>query len=351
MRSINYFIILVLLVTSCKKDPIVPVLPDGMKNGMLVLCEGLFQHNNASVSWVDFSTAESYNQFFLNKTGRELGDTGNDMLRYGAKIYIVTSVSSTLEILRASDFASLKQVNMMNGSQSKQPRSIAGYGSKVYITCFDGYVDVLDTLSMQLVSRIQVGANPEGLTVANGKLYVANSGGLSYPDMDSTLSVIDLSSGIELSKITVGLNPGAVIADAQGDVYVICRGNYGTVPFKLVRVNSQTDQVDQIISQQFSSFAKMGDKLLLGWQDPSSSGNAVALFDPLSETILNPNYLNTDEVQTLYGIAYNSITNQIYISDAGNYTSSGFIRVYKTDGSLVQSYQVGLIPSKIVFYE
>jgi YVTN family beta-propeller protein len=68
------------------------------------------------------------------------------------------------------------------------------------------------------VQRIAVGQNPEGLAVSNGKLYVANSGGLNFPDVDSTVSVIDLTTHTELLKITVGKNPGGVCVDSEGDV-------------------------------------------------------------------------------------------------------------------------------------
>ena len=47
------------------------------------------------------------------------------------------------------------------------------------------------------------------------------------PNVDSTISVIDLVDYEEIKKITVGKNPGGVLTDSDGDVYVITRGNYG----------------------------------------------------------------------------------------------------------------------------
>src|SRR5690606_26745009 len=114
MRLISV-IFSVILIVSCKKDePVDPPVSESLSNGMVVLCEGLFQHNNSTVSWVDFSTGTIANNLFATKTGRQLGDTGNDMKRYGGKIYIVVTVSSTVEVVNATSFSSIKQISMIN---------------------------------------------------------------------------------------------------------------------------------------------------------------------------------------------------------------------------------------------
>ena len=222
----------IIILASCKKDddPTGDVI---LKNGMFALCEGLFQQNNSSLTWVNFNNGSSVKGFFQNKNERGLGDTGNDMRRYGGKIYIVVNVSSTIEVLNASTGFVQEQIQMIENGVSKQPRSIAFSGGKAYISCYDGFVDVLDTASLTIVNRIPVGSNPEGLEVSGDKLFVANSGGLNFPAVDSTVSIIDLNTEMELSRVVVGKNPGDVEVDSQGDVYVISRGDYTTIPSRM----------------------------------------------------------------------------------------------------------------------
>ena len=56
------------LFMSCKKDKEEdPIVSNNLSNGMVVLCEGLFQQNNSSLSWVDLSSGAVQNSFFLNK--------------------------------------------------------------------------------------------------------------------------------------------------------------------------------------------------------------------------------------------------------------------------------------------
>jgi YVTN family beta-propeller protein len=353
MRLIK-IVILILLVFGCKKKKVVETNTDNvtpLKNGMIVLCEGLFQQNNASLSWIDLSTSAIDNQFFTTKTGRFLGDTGNDMESYGGKIYVVVNVSSTIEVLDKSTGTSIKQISMMNNGISKQPRSIAFYGSNAFVSCFDGYVDVIDTSSLEVVKRIKVGLNPEGLTVSNSKLYVSNSGGLNSPKMDSTVSVIDLTNLIEYKKIKVGQNPGSILTDLEGDVYVIARGNYSSIASKMVKINTTNDDVAAIFSEEISGIEKMESNLLITYKSSSNSVSKVGVFDVVNEVISVPELINGANFTTLYGLQYRSSNQKIYCLDAMNYTNTGYVKVFSKSGSLENSYHVGLNPSKIIFYE
>ncbi len=352
MRLIKYLLLVVVLLVSCKKkEPKPENTPVVLKNGMLVLCEGLFQQNNSTVSWVDFSSGDIDNQFFQTKAGRMLGDTGNDIQRYGGKIYIIVNVSSTIEVLNASTFEPIEQISMIENNIAKQPRYIVFKNGKGYITCYDGYVDVLDTASLTITNRIKVGENPEGLTIVNHTLYVANSGGLSFPDVDSTLSVVDLVTETETMKITIGKNPGQVIADNQGDVYVITRGDYSTIPTAITRVSSQTNTVLEYLNINASEIEKKGDQFLIANYDFNTQTSNVSLFDPQTESVLNSSFIDNSGITTLYGITYNPINDKIYISDAMEFTNTGYIREYSSSGTYIQSYHVGLNPNNIVFYD
>ncbi len=350
MRLISAVFIIVLLF-SCKKEEPMLCVDETLNSGMAVLCEGLFQQNNSSISWVDFSDNSVTNELFVAKTGRQLGDTGNDMKRYGGKVYVAVNISSTIEVLDANSFTSVKQIEMIDGGTAKQPRSIAFYGTNVYVACFDGYVDVIDTTSLNVLQRIQVGTNPEDLAVSNGKLYVSNSGGLNGPVMDSTVSVIDLTTHTELQKIVVGLNPGEIQVDQGGDVYVITRGNYGSIPSRMKRINTQLDVLEEEFSFDVSGISPMNDKFLVSYYDYSTTQSSVGLFNPQSETLENASYLDVSPVNTLYGVHYDIGKNKIFLLDAMGFTNTGYVREYDVLGSYIISYHVGLNPTEILVYD
>jgi YVTN family beta-propeller protein len=348
MRLIS-FLFLIFLIYGCKKDTSEnPTAVDHFSNGLLVLNEGLFQHNNSSLSWINFSNDEVNNSLFEQKTNRQLGDTGNDIQRYGGKIYIVVNVSSTIEVLDAKSGASLAHIQMRHNGTPKQPRSIAFANGKGYVSCFDGFVDVMDTTSFSIVSRISVGLNPDHILHADGKIYVSNSGGLDQPLMDSTVSVIDPMTNAEVQKITVGKNPGPLSADNVGNIFVIARGNYSTIPSRLVKIEQGTNQTTTY-SFNASNLSKMNDNFLVHSQAGSTS--SVKLFNPSSGTIEHENYLDLVNVQTLFNIQYDPTRNQIYCFDAMNYSNSGYVRVFSSNGNYLKSYHVGLNPAKALIYE
>lgn len=350
MRLSSLFV-LSLLLFACDKDDDQPTVTNSLDNGMLVLCEGLFQQNNSSLSWIDLSNDEVNTDFFSSQNGRFLGDTGNDMKEYGSKIYIIVNNSNTVEVINKKDGKSIKQISMTFGSSGKQPRSIAFYNGKAFVTCYDGFVDVIDTTSLTVSQRIPVGSNPEGLAVSNGKLFVSNSGGLNYPAVDSTVSIIDLASNTELDRIVVGKNPGAIQVDSEGDVYVIARGNYSSIPSRMVRINAQTNLVEQTFSFDASGMALMNDYFLISFYNYSMQTSEIRLFNTLSESVENNNFITTSGITTLYGIQYNPVSDKIYCLDAMNFTNSGYVRQYSSAGVYEKSYHVGLNPSKLIFYE
>ena len=112
MRFISFFIIFSLLIVSCKKQEtsVNSTNVVHLKKGILVLNEGLYSLNNSTLSWVSEDQSLVEEDFFFQKTGRLLGDTGNDLLRYGSKIYVVMNVSSTIEVLDAITGNHLQQL-------------------------------------------------------------------------------------------------------------------------------------------------------------------------------------------------------------------------------------------------
>ena len=93
-----------------------------------------------------------YNVFnTLNHRG--LGDTANDMKRYGNKIYIVVDISSVIEVIDAHTLLSVAQISLHNASgTARQPRHIVFHNSSAYVSCFDGSVVEIDTTSLQVYS-------------------------------------------------------------------------------------------------------------------------------------------------------------------------------------------------------
>ena len=98
-----------------------------------------------------------------------------------------------------------------------------------------GVLSILDLSTNTVSSRVPVGRNPEQLLAAGGKIYVPNS-------LENTVSVIDEATGVARFTITVADGPSSMVADKDGNIWVLCTGfvSYTTVPPYVVQTSPGT---------------------------------------------------------------------------------------------------------------
>lgn len=353
MKTINYnfktlliAVLAVLTISSCTKDEDYQELPP-VRSGYYILNEGGFNSNNASVSYYNLENGSVVNGFFAQKNGRGLGDTGNDAQIYGSKMYIIVNASNTVEVVNAITLKSIKQLDFKNNGVGRQPRYVVFNKNKAFISSYDGTVAVIDTATLAIDKYITVGRNPEQMAIANNKIYVANSGGLDYPNYDKTVSVIDLNTLMEIKKIEVTLNPGGVTASADGRVYVKSTGNYDDVKPTLTIIDSKTDMIKSVKEFSGSGMVINGDKAYF------LSGKGIKLYDMNTETVLKENIITdiSDEakISTPSGLTYDFVNKQFFVCDAKNYASNGEVYCFGADGLLRYKFTAGVIPNKVIF--
>jgi DNA-binding beta-propeller fold protein YncE len=154
------------------------------------------------------------------------------------------NVSGYVAVMNSVSAKFIDTINFIVSGQNREPENIAASGNKIFVSCNDGKVAVIDTATLSIVKDIEVVANPAQMTISGDKLYVSNTGGFNINGIfDSTVSIIDLGSLTETGKITVGSNPGSITADNAGNLYVACTGNYGSIGPKLVKVSLSTGQI------------------------------------------------------------------------------------------------------------
>lgn len=354
-----YFLLISLIFYSCNDmrdlptPTFLPATP-GETGRLFVLSEGLFNQNNSRLTCFNFgdNTLESDYFTLINKRG--LGDTANDMKRYGNKLWIVVNVSSNVEVLDLSTGKSVKQIPMFNPDAiARQPRQIAFSAGKAYVCSFDGTVARIDTTTLEIEKVINCGRNPDGIAVANGKLYVSNSGGLD-PGFANTVSVIDIGSFSEIKRITAGINPTRIEADSQGDLYVVSRGNNASIKARWQRINSQTDELAQTFDNiPAVNFTIRNDTAYLYNFDFTDQSYSVQTFDCKTEQLISNSFI-TDQtaIKCPFGIYAHPTNGNIYITDARTYTVKGDLLCFNRKGKLLYKVEsVGLNPNAVVAVE
>ena len=320
---------------------------------LYILSEGLFNMNNSTLASYNLTNGELVGDIFLSANKRGLGDTANDLGLYGSKLYVIVNVSSQVEVLDAKTGKSLAQIPMINDNGiAREPRYVEFYNGKAYVCSSDGTVAKIDTASLKIESFVHCGKNPDGICVANNKLYVSNSGGLNFPNYDNTVSVIDLNLFTEIKKITVAINPGKIHADSEGDVYVVSRGDYGTNQYKLQRINSATDELVQSFNDiKALNFSIQNDTAYIYNYDFSTQNCWVKVFDCKTEKIISENFITDGtELNTPYGVDINPSNGDVYLTDAKSYTVLGDVLCFNKQGKLkFRLKEIGLNPNKVVF--
>lgn len=333
------------LSSSCHRPgPEPQPIPDSFADGLYVLNEGVFQMNNSTLTYYNFETGEVTSDLFLQQNGRGLGDTGNDLQRYGNRLFCVVNNSNTVEVMN-SDGTSVKTIFLTG----KEPRYLAFYQNKVYVTCFDGDVVRIDTATLEVEETVHSGPNPEGICVCHGKLYVSNSGGLNSPNYGHTVSVIDPSTFRVIKEIEVGINPGILQSYGGRYVYLVTRGNYGNIPYNFLKIDAQTDEVVKTYDLEVLNFQICNNLAYIYHYDFYSEESWIKVMDLETDAIVSENFITDGtKIGTPYAICVNPINGDVFISDAMNFTVSGKIYWFNSDGKLKQSFNTGINPGHLL---
>ena len=166
---------------------------------LYILNEGAFP-GVSTLDLLDFNKKIYCTDIFAQanpEVAQGLGNTGNDMAMADGKLWVLLNASNQVAVLHLPD-AKLEKVLEVDS-----PRFIVNDGQYAYITSYAGAVYGSEEMvpgkvyridrTNYSISTVEVGYQPEGLAILNGKLYVANSGGYNWMH-DNRISVIDIAS-------------------------------------------------------------------------------------------------------------------------------------------------------------
>lgn len=375
MKKITFYLLICIMFSlcSCRTDEYIPreetetglALPENTAiKGFYLLNEGNMGSNKATLDFFDYTTGTYHRNIYAEinpDVVKELGDVGNDIQIYGSKMYAVINVSNKIEVLDAKTAKRIKTINLENC------RYITFKNGKAYATSYAGPVSIdpnaplgkvveIDTASLVIQRSAVVGYQPEEIEIVDNQLFVANSGGYKFPNYDNTVSVVDLTSFSETKKIEVAINLHRIRKDNYGDLYVTSRGDYYTVPSSLFLLDAATGTVKKNFHISVSDMTIVNDKLYYFGNEFNYNTHSytktfgiidIKTEEVISNTMIDQQY--ADAIKTPYGIAVNPITEDIYLTDARNYVSTGFVYCFDKNGHFKWKTEGGNIPAHFTF--
>lgn len=371
LKKATYLALLFAAYSCQQDDTIVTATPEEIAPpqkietvGFYLLNEGNMGSNKATIDYFDYEsgvyTVNMYAEANPTKV-KELGDVGNDIKVYGSKLYAMINVSGFIEVMDVKTAKHLGTIQLQNG------RYLEFHNGKAYASSYNGEVAFgkdqplgkvveIDTTSLQITREAIVGYQPEEIAIIDNNLYVANSGGYMFPDYDRTVSVVDLSTFKETKKIDVEVNLHHIKADSQGDLYVTTRGDYYTVASNLFVLDGKTHQIKKTFNIPVSNFTIVGNKLYYYENsfsyDTFEYTKGMGVIDTNTEELITNNLIDAsvfDAIETPYGIAVNPANQYIYLTDAGNYVSNGFVYCFDGNGNQLWKKEAGNIPAHFAF--
>ena len=171
---------------------------------LLILNEGAWP-NQSTLDVLDLSHQKFYADIFAQANpdvAQGIGNGGNDIEIAGNHIWLSMNASNLIMGLNPYTFKMEVQIEI------DSPRSLVADGDYLYVSSYGaaiyGSTPMLGrvyriNIKDYSFSAVDVGYQPEGMVIMDGKLYVANSGGYNE-DKDNRIHVIDIET-FDIEKV------------------------------------------------------------------------------------------------------------------------------------------------------
>lgn len=353
----NYLLLFfaVWILTACSEDVTnEPPLEELPSKGMLVICQGnQFAGLTGTIDVVDFSSSNVTSNAFSTVNGEALGDTPQGGFSYKGTCYVPLFGSHLVRSVNLADLRATRTFRVAS------PEATLCENDRLYVACNGGYVSRFDLLAPDAQEeRLNVGPNPFAMAASNDKLYVTVSDGYNYEGgyvNGKRVAVINLSDYSLERTISVGLNPGTIIADGKGGLYLIARGDYvsvqpvvqyiapeGTVstlcPGSLIALQGERLHVLDFTTDYVNDRTEVGYKTF-----------STTTREPLADITLDKDHLPAMP----NALHVNSENGRIFIcSDPSpnGYSLNGYVYEYASDGKFAHRYSVGVHPIDVQFF-
>lgn len=306
-----------------------------------------------TLSSIDLKSGGITNNVFQSANNQSLGDTPQNAVYHGSKLYIAVFGSNLVWVLDAKSKQILQQV------ETSSPEWVEAGGDYVYVANNDGNVTRIDTLNYT-TQTIEVGPNPACMTISGDYLYVSISDGYNYENgyvNGKKVAKVNLNTFTKETDIPVGLNPGKIVSDRNGNIFVVCLGDYYTIPSQVYHIAADaTTSTALCEGSQIACNTKTNVLYVLNTSTDWATGESATTYTIYSTTTLaeqtNVFSQNTDLPASPTGIFVNEVNDHVYITadrSTTGYDKQGDVYEFDSTGLYVNKYAAGIHPYAVAF--
>ncbi len=343
-----------------------PYLELSNSKGVFIGCEGNFMYGNATLSYYDKNTHESYDQIFINTNNFPVGDVLQSTKIRGNSLYMMVNNSGKIYIV---DKNTMVYKDKISGLVS--PRYIEFINDKkAYITdLYSPSIAVLDMEKMQVTNGIFIGYTPSGKPrgteeMIRDKDYVYTC---SWAFSDKVYK-INTSTDKVSDSLKVTLQPNSLVKDKNNKLWVLSDGSYpgspiGKVRAALTKIDLEKFEVEQTFT--FESDVAMPMRLRIDSKgenlyfvygtvqtttSKSSENRPYGVYKmDIEAQSLPQNPFISGKDKLIYSLGIDPSNDDIYIGDAVNYVQKSTIYRYDKNANLIKSFKSGITPGSFTF--
>ncbi len=351
------FLVLISLLYACDDDENnTPVINLG---DAYIINYGSYGSADGSVSAYYESGDSIVNNVFENVNSNALGGNIQYASIFSDDIYFMSN--STDEVAYV-DATTLDRTNNGISESITKPRFCVANDTCLFVSCWGGdvwndfsisYIAVIDIETKSLIKTISVEGGPEGLALANDKLYCA----LNY---EAKITVIDLKDDYSQSSIDLPAVSSYILKDSNDNLYVTLISSYYATVTKtgIGYINTSTDVLEASyelnnVSTNYSSILSANSDLstiyiLAGSYDANYNyTGAIYTFNTESNEFNSTPILS--DISGLNGVCVNPDNDYLYVLISESTTAAGKLKIYDTDMNLVSTKTTGIAPAWTIF--
>ncbi len=345
------------LFLSCKKDKPNDVSVAGLgaihSQTLLVGNEGNFGSGTATLTQIDLSTNASYQNVYAQLNDEGIGDVLQSITRVGNAYYLVVNNSNKIivtdnKMRKTSEIKNLNQARFMLAVNSNKAYVSSIYNYKIY---------VIDLTNNTKVNEINVDSNWTEemvlLSDASGDyVYTCN-----YDTAINYITKINANTDQVVDRITIGgYAPSRIVKSTDNTLWILAGNNFFNKTATLTHLDPSNNQRLSTItfnptwSPEHLAIDRNGDLLVLV-NDYNNNKSGIYKV-PKNATAAPSTFFITASTGTyLYGLGIEPVTNDIFVSDAKDFTQNGTVMRYNSNGDLIQSWPTGIAPSSFYFVQ
>lgn len=341
-------ILILLLQLSCSKEELGPQCESCASevlsidsSDVLIVNEGNFGWGNGSLSLYQPNSKNiSNNVYSLANNNLPLGDVIQSAYQLNDKIYVVANNSNKIEIINKNTFINEATITGFNSPRYFLPIN----NNKAYVSdLYSNSIQVIDLNTNTITNNINTNGWSENMLLHNDTAYVCDM-------TNNNLLIINTNNDNLVDSVKVGVSPNSLVLDANNKIWIMCSGGFQEDNPKLIRFNPQTRNIEATFV--FSNINESPSNLSINnnkTQFYFLNTNVYTLN--INATSLPTSSLINSNGNTFYGLGIHPASEDIYVADAIDYVQSGFVYRYSTSGSLVDQFNVGIIPGNFLFLQ